>query len=342
MKLHLLSYLSFLFLVFSCQKAPLVQHNESTLSFLEGVQLKNNRLHFPTFKALAKAQKALHQKEPLSLENWYKKYNFKSIQELYFEVNEAFSKVKTEQEYSLFLNQYKTSLYIDPAHSISVNGYYPFLAPILNTNGEIYVGTALLKYTNTHKITILDGSEQKLNQALHTLKTNEQEGILVEKLNFNDSNIAHARGCVEHLVWQDCYYGTHERIWGRYEVVSYLPTFDLTRHTIYDPLPYECRFIVLIKSEYKGFLDFWYLNRTNISWSVGWKAVSKDGSLPSLAHGTGWTSYNVSIINYSFSVTNTMPPIFIRRIDLDKKKHIFDYCYTNLTTAHISCSENCH
>jgi hypothetical protein len=342
--LVLLPSLLFLLICVSCQKENISSNNTAPIESLQNVTLKNGRLHFPSKKELSAAETALNQEEQIDLTNWYNNLNFKSQQELYFEVNEVFSTVNNEEDYRKFQSKYNEVIYIDPNKSLLVKGYYPFLAPVLNTQGELYVGNALIKYTNTHKITILDGEESKLAEAILTLKTNEDKGIIVDELNFQDLNINNNRsgGCSDHLVWHDCYYGSHERIWGRYEVIAGLPTLNLQYNTIYDYLPYQAIFNTYIKSEYKGFLDFWYLKRTQITWSIGWGVKSKNNSLPSYAHGTGWTVNNVSIITYQRVITDYMSPITMRQIDLDQKKHIFNYCYANLDTYNISCSQACN
>jgi hypothetical protein len=267
---------------------------------------------------------------------------FVSQQNLYFEINEAYSKVNNRTDYNSFEKKYADKIHINKNNSLLVEGYHPFLAPLLNTNAELYIGENLIKYTNTHKITILDGNEIKLAKALQELKTETQEGIIVEEFNFHDSFSSNARGCSSNLVWQDCYYGTHERIWGRYEIANdIINTTGLVTHTLLS-YPLKSYLRVHIQSEFKGFLGIWYLKRTRITWSIGWMADYRDTSQPSFAHGTGWTVDNLSIITYYHEITNISPPIIlVRPIDLNTKGYRFGYCYVNLETYNINCSESC-
>lgn len=341
MKNFLLLVAATLLVVTSCQKEvlPVV---DAPIPALQNVTLKNGRLHFPDEASLIAAEKAMNKEEAVSLTAWAEEMGIPSMHALYLEVNEAYSHVQNEQAYREFMAQYEDVLYITPENSISVKGYYPFLAQVLNTAGEMYVGDALVKYTNTHKITIPDGDEGKLAQAINA--TTSTEEIQVQELQFEDMNLgARSGGCGNYLVWHDCYYGTHERIYGRYNNINGLPEFDLSNPniTIYTPLRYEGRMQAYIRSEYKGFLGIWYLAPTTITWSIGWGVESLDGSLPSYTHGTGWTAYNVSLINYSYYYTNDMPAIFVSDNQLNSKRHIFNYVYANLATPNISCSQNC-
>ncbi len=239
MKRYFLSSLCLFLICFSCQKEKNSPVNPAPIEVLKNVTVKNGRLHFPSQKELSTTELALNQEKPIDLTNWYKNLNFKSQQELYFEVNDAFSTVQNEADYRAFQAMYDEVIYISPRKSLLVKGYYPFLAPVLNTQGELYVGNALIKYTNTHKITILDGAESKLAEAIQTLKTDEEKGIIVEALNFHDSTINNRiGGCAPHLTWHDCYYGSHERIWGRYQVITGTPNFNPAWHSIYDYFPY--------------------------------------------------------------------------------------------------------
>ncbi len=328
-----------LLLATSCQK-EITSTVDAPIPALQNVTLKNGRLHFPDEASLRATQQAMNQEETVDLTEWVESMGILSIQELYLEVNEAYSHVQDEQGYREFMAKYEDVLYITPENSISVKGYYPFLAQVLTVDGEMYVGDALVKYTNTHKITIPDGDEGKLAQAINA--TTSTDEIQVQELKFEDMNLgARNSGCSSDYVWHDCYYGTHERIYGRYFLEA-----DFINNTILpnNPLffyPYEGNLLARVLSEYKGFLGIWYLNRTNITWSIGWGVESINPNIRPFSHGTGWTANNVSQINYSFTIPNPPPVGMVRPIEIEAHKYSFTYFYANLATPNISCSHNC-
>jgi len=326
---------------YSCKKDTPLSASYPIKS-LKDVSVKNGRLHFPSQKALQETRIALNQKEKIDLTEWYKGIGFKSMSQLYFKVNEEYSKVNTKEQYNSFIDKHKDYIYITPKKSISVQGFYPFLAQVLNINGEVSVGKSLVKYTNKYKITIIDGDENKLEEALRTLSNNEKKGIFIQKINF--IQMPNARYCTATSVGHDCYHGTHERIWGRYNLFSELSGLDAFAINEDQPLEYGSRLEAYIKSEYKGFLGFWYLKWTDITWSIGWGAstTNQTPDIQPIQHGTGWTAYNHSSISYSFPIVSHTAGVYLRPSQLSSYVYNFDYCYANLSTPNISCSEGCN
>lgn len=329
-----------LLIVTSCQKET-IPTVDAPIPALQNVMLKNGRLHFPDETSLRATEQVLNQKEAVNLSEWTTKIDMPSMQELYLEVNEAYSQVKDEQGYREFMQQYEEVLYITPEKSISIKGYYPFLAQVLNTDGEMYVGDKLVKYTNTHKITILDGDETKLPQAL--MATASTDDILLEKLEFKDMNLNARNNCEPFYVGHDCYYGSHERIYGRYQLFSELSGLNAFTLKNDDFLTFSAKFQVLIKSEYKGFLGYWYLAQTTIDWSIGWGAYADQYhvNFGPVAHGTGWTAHNTSQINYTYVIVPQTAGEGARPSTLADYEYKFDYCFANLATPNISCSQDC-
>lgn len=125
----------------------------------------------------------------------------------------------------------------------------------------------------------MDGDESKLIEALSSPITNIDRGIVVEEFNYMDMNISNARGCSNKYVWHDCYYGTHERIYGRYEIYSdIINNTGLPTHSLFF-YPYKGTLLAYVRSEFKGFLGLWYLAQTNITWSIGWGVSSTNSNI---------------------------------------------------------------
>lgn len=141
-----LSFFILLLTLYSCKKEVNVMRATVPIKSLQDVKLKNNRLYFPNSIVLQEAQDALNQEEKIDLSEWYQSIGFIPQEKLYIEVNEAYSKVDTREEYNDFMSKYKDLVYVTPVKSLSINGYYPFLSAILNSDGEVYVGNTLIKF----------------------------------------------------------------------------------------------------------------------------------------------------------------------------------------------------
>jgi len=286
-------------LLVSCQVDPLEQLDLALIPALENVKIKNGRLHFPSQEEYNEVDLAINSKTPLDLRDWQDKIGFISMKKLDNEMQKTFSSVQTMSDYRIFLNSYQEHLHITVDSSISMNGYQPFFSQVLNVNGEVYIGNTLIKYTNTHCIKIADGSESKLEEALRRLETDETKGIYVESYQNAFNTTLNARSCAPREVWHTCFSGWWHRSVGYYQIDNNYGTVSsatLANNSLYDLSTY---LRVNILTQYKGFLGFWYRERTTITWDIGWGASTVDNGSPDMLGGTGWTVSDVSEINYS-------------------------------------------
>lgn len=329
------SFLLITFLLLSCQEDKLSTITKAPIPALENVRIKNGRLCFPSQKEFTVTELAINSQTSLDLSNWQKEIDFVSMKKLHNEVNEDFSTVESMNDYRTFLTNHQKYLHITNDSSISINGYQPFFSNLLNTDGEVYIGNSLIKYTNSHYIKIEDGSEAKLQEALNTLQTDKTKGIYVETRSYNTSN---ARSCSPNEVWQTCFSGWWHRATGHYRIDNNFGTVNSSSSVV----ELTTFFRATIRAEYKGFLGFWYKEQTNITWNVGWGAIALDNTQsPDLTHGTGWTANNLSEVNYSYPIRPITSSLTLRWDQLRQYTYDFDYCFSTITTPLMSCSENC-
>lgn len=341
MKLFLFA-IPILFLL-SCQHHAPELLPQAPLASLQGVKVKNGRLHFPNQAAYHETELAINSQEAIDLSSWHEQLGFCSMKKLHDQVQEDFAQVNNRASYNAFLRKHQDHLYITADSSISIQGYQPFFSQVLNTQGEVYIGNALVKYTNTHKIRIEDGSEEKLKWALEQLVSNEKNGIWVEKRADVSNSFANSRFCRSRDVWHTIHghSGVQHRIYAHYHVKN-VNHHALTYGVLIgvEKMEYKSYFYVHIKSEYQGFLGYWYRKRTTITWNVGWGVRAKDVvKSPNFAHGTGWTVSNVSEINYAYDIRSA--PLLIYWNQQSDNNYQFDYCYSFLQTPVINGTKNC-
>lgn len=340
MKLFLFA-IPILFLL-SCQHHAPELLPQAPLASLQGVKVKNGRLHFPNQAAYHETELAINSQEAIDLSSWHEQLGFCSMKKLHDQVQEDFAQVNNRASYNAFLRKHQDHLYITADSSISIQGYQPFFSQVLNTQGEVYIGNALVKYTNTHKIRIEDGSEEKLKTALSSLKTDEDAGRYVKKVPTRETLYNNARNCASRETWHTCFAGWWHRTVGYYYIHN--NSGIISSGTIANNNPYDLTSTlrVHILTQHKGFLGFWYRERTTITWNIGWGASAADQSTsPIIAHGTGWTVSNVSEINYSKSIRSIANAVTVRLDQIERYSYNFDYCYANLATPLMSCSKSC-
>lgn len=308
---------------------------------LQEVHLINGRLHFPSQEAFENARLAINSEKPLDLSSWHTQIGFHSMKAKDDVIQSDFEKVKDRIAYQNFCNKHKNYLYITPDSSISTQAYEPFLSQLLNVDGEIYIANRLIKYTNTHKINIEDGSEKKLKQALNQLVSDEKRGIWIAERTDSYVNFANSRYCHPNEIWHTLHghSGVEHRIYAYYNVEN--KQSQLTYGVLINSTPMELKsyFNVHIKSQYQGFLNYWYRKRTVITWNVGWGVVANDVvKSPSFFHGTGWTS-TISEINYSYEIRPN--GLLIYWNEKEDNYYRFDYCTSFLQTPIMSGTKSC-
>ncbi len=326
--------------LYSCQKEKIQMVLVWPVESLKEVKITNGRLHFPSIEAFYKTEIAINQKEPVDLADWHRQSDFVSMEMLFLEMQEAFSTVKEEAAYRRFRIHYEDYLFITADQSLSIYGYDPFVSQLLNTKGEVYIGASLVKYTNRHIITILDGSDAKLQWAIRHLKSDQDRGIKIETRPSIIDNSA-ARSCNPTFIQRTCYGDDWHRVKSSFNLDNrYDRDYFLVRVANLD-VAFNSTFKVSIQNEVKGFLGFWYLGRTTINWSVGWGASTLKPQNPIINHGTGWTVYGLSKISYSYALIPPNYPWIIPYNDLRINMFTFDYCTSSISTPHFSCNRTC-
>ncbi|WP_052598491.1 hypothetical protein [Aureispira sp. CCB-QB1] len=309
---------------------------------LSEVRLIDGRLHFPSQEQFDATRLAINRPMPIDVSEWQSKIGFHSMKMTFDAIQRDFEQVENRVDYQRFQEQHQDYLWMTPDSSVSIKGYHPFLSALLNINGEVSIANFLVKYTNTHIIRIEDSSEEKLAQAQKELISDEKNGIWVVPRRDMEANLVNSRYCHPNDIWHTLhgYSGVEHRIYAYYNVDN--KTSQLSYSVLINAAPMEVKsyFNVHIKSQYRGFLNYWYRKRTTITWNVGWGVEANDKTKsPNFGHGTGGTVGNVSEINYSYDIRpNGLLIYWNEKSDNDYR---FDYCSSYLQTPLMSGSKSC-
>jgi hypothetical protein len=309
--------------IFACQKDQL-DSNTNSHTFLENVTIKNGRLHFPTKAQFYDAEEALNQEERINLINWHNEIGFYPMQRLYNKVNEDFKAITSLNQYQSFLDANSECLHITQDSAISINGYNPFLSQLLNIEGEIMIGGKLIKYVNGYVITIDDGSQSNLNQATRSLQSDDSQGIHVREI--HKKSISRYCSNINFTMegWAWCGNILH-RTTGHY----YIDNSTEQVGSLYD-ITSTLRTSVCV--HYQGFLGFWYNGTGSITWQIGWGAICTDNiQSPDIAHGTGWTAYNVHQVTYFYRIRPNW--LRIQFSQIERYSYKFSYTWTDHQTG---------
>lgn len=327
--------------VLSCQKEVNVEisYSSEILDLTKSVVIdKNNTPVFTDFKNFQEhCQKTqqLTDEQWIELEHWGKKHGFISMRAMSIKLSDDYSLVDSKTAYDDFMAKYDGIVEINEKQSIEVKDYFPPYAAFLNIYGEVIIGEDLFKFTPKHIIQIVGGDRNKLISAIENPITNEKEGIYVFPIEIIETKAT----CPQIFVSYFCHVGSPQshRLDNVYQL--YFNTFACNSNIPATCWTHSNTFDAYIKSEKRGFAGAWIRHRTAITFSLGWGAQGDPLITTYQSGGTGWTTgSNQSEVHYQTAVGP-----FIDRPQIDNRlKYLFDYLYTNATTAEItSCSFGC-
>lgn len=187
-RLFLFCCLVLLASVLSCNKEPVEKISEevsvdvrSTLPGIKPVAIKNGVLQFATVEDFREAVSKVQEYTDAELARWEKEVGFLSMWRNYYAEYAEFEKLESETEAPAFISGKEKYLkYRDgelpPLFESRSFGY------LLDKNGRYRIGNSLYCLTGSHQIIIVDGSQEKLDKALQTMKADEENGIYISNI----------------------------------------------------------------------------------------------------------------------------------------------------------------
>lgn len=304
---------------------------------IEGVEIKEKTLvvkDLDQLNNMTRLTEKFSEAQWNEFNHWGDPKQFVSMRNTSIQLSDAYALVNSQESYDEFMTKYRGIVEITEKKSIDVQDYFPMYAGFLNTDGEIYIGESLFKFTPSRVYQIFDGDRSKLATAIRTPESNERLGIHVYDISPAESRTS----CPETFVSYFCHVGSPQshRLDNVYQL--YFNSFVACQN--YGCWDLSNTLSCYIKSEKRGFLGLWYRHRTPITWSIGWGAQGDPAKTPYEAGGTGWTgSSGQSEINWS----TAMGQMYFSIPTIDGGyKYKFDYLYPSASTAEISsCSFGC-
>ena len=180
---YLAMFIFFLF-VSSCEKEQFlsrvsVNKTEAELSSQFSdlpSKVLNGRLVFDSADDFYKAIEEVNNLTDNDLDIWEAQLHFNSERKFIVAVREAYEQLNTKEELDEFLSKYQGKIHFEDG---SISGKVPFrnISAFVGTDGWVYVGQSLYKFTENQQIIIQDGQEEKIAVAERLSVTDEDSGI---------------------------------------------------------------------------------------------------------------------------------------------------------------------
>lgn len=191
---------------FSCQKNDILPVNDSeqasvlkSQSASSDVKVENGYLVVENFKVLDSISEMVAQMGELERLAWENKMNFESAHTHFKPYFEAFDVLETLEEMENYQQQNKAVIkVINDEECCDID--YPFQTRgrslILSKDGKIKVGTSLWIFKADRKITIIDATEDRVNQYKDAVSPSEEEGVYIDYYNTLKTRVGQANNFI--------------------------------------------------------------------------------------------------------------------------------------------------
>ncbi len=332
----------------SCEQETLINDNPTNVltnqkvtEFNLDVETENGMLKFSGLQEFEDAIAYISDSEERfftdeALTAWENKTGFTSLRQKVAIAMDEFEAITDDNSMNVFRSE--NSDFVNPENEFQAPIADEALTAMLDEKGKVIIGNVLHCFTDTYQIIILDKDETKLDRALASLETNEEEGIYVFK--YVQDNVEFRGDCGQLRSCTDNN-GTSngsKRVSGEWRSNMKLhPVFDWGCHCyLYweRTLSVSCE----MTSEKKGAFGWKKNKNDDIKWGTGYGVHS---ALGSVTHGTGWTQKGWKINYYK-----QLLPVNTLYFSYGTPSTYHEFYYNNTTLINldasgVSCEDDC-
>jgi len=331
----------------SCEQETLINDNPINLltnqkvsEFNLDVETENGMLKFSGLQEFEDAIAYVSDSEDRfftdeALATWEKNIGFTSLRQKTAVAMDEFEAITDDNSMNVFRSE--NNDFVNPQGEFQTPIADEALTSVLDEKGKVIIGTVLHCFTDKYQIIILDKDESKLEAALASLATNEEEGVYVFKYVQDDVEFRGDCGTLRSCQDDNGTSNGSKRVSGEWRAnARQSPVFNWNCgcYTHWEnSVSVSCEMI----SQKKGLFG-WKKNKDdNIEWATGYGIKS---SLGTITHGTGWTQKDWKITYYKTLLTSDTP------FGLAPPGTYREFFYNNTTLINldasgVSCEDDC-